>query len=153
MNDRAPLQTAQPVAGGSPVVWVVDGQHWPRVYLRAELLERGFEAVGFVTIRRAMAALGHPLLGRPSVVVVELRGLGSGTREDLKDLARQGIPLVVLGGSVEVNQDWVVKMQWAAVIKRPVTIGAVADEVERLLSLGVDGKDRQDHAENGGISP
>jgi FixJ family two-component response regulator len=146
MNDRV-------VASGSPVVWIVDSQHWPRAYLRAELLERGFEAVGFATLGHAVTALEHPLRGRPGVAVVELRGLGSKAREGLRDLAKRGIPVVLLGGSVEVNRKWVVEMEWAAVIERPVTIGAVADEVERVVRIGGDGKDCQGQAENGGFSP
>src|SRR5689334_9573424 len=39
----------------APVVWIVDAEHWPRAYLRAELIERGYDAVGFVGVREALA--------------------------------------------------------------------------------------------------
>src|SRR5215471_17474158 len=35
------------VTGPDPtVVWIIDAEQWPRALLRAELIERGFDAVG-----------------------------------------------------------------------------------------------------------
>jgi hypothetical protein len=36
-----------------PVVWIIDPDQWPRAMLRAELIERGVDAVGLPeTLRR-----------------------------------------------------------------------------------------------------
>ena len=34
------------------VVWIIDVDQWPRAMLRAELIERGYDAVGYVTVRK-----------------------------------------------------------------------------------------------------
>ena len=34
-----------------PVIWIIDAEQWPRALLRAELIERGYDAVGYVTVR------------------------------------------------------------------------------------------------------
>ena len=44
-----------------------------------------------------------------------------------------GASIVLLGGRPELEQEWVQDGQWAAVIRRPFTIGMVADVVERLV--------------------
>ena len=55
-------------------VWIIDDQQWPRAALRAELLERGYEAVGFRRVLHALARLEEADVARPAVVVLELRG-------------------------------------------------------------------------------
>ncbi|HVV49056.1 MAG TPA: hypothetical protein VHO06_05320 [Polyangia bacterium] len=116
-------------------IWIVDAEHWPRAYLRAELIERGFDAVGFVAVDDALAALalGRP---RPRLAVVDLRGQPSDPRR-LAPLLRFGFPVVAVGGAAE----WAAARHhpWAAFLRRPLTIGAVADEVERRLAAAPGG--------------
>jgi hypothetical protein len=116
-----------------PVVWIIDSQQWPRAYLRGELIERGWDAVGLVSLEHALVALGLPRYPRPQIIVIELKGLDA-ARDKLDILFRLGVPVVVLGGAVELNQEWVAEFDWAAVIRRPFTIGSVADTVEELAS-------------------
>lgn len=117
-----------------PVVWIIDSQQWPRAYLRAELIARGFDAVGFLDLSQALTGLTDPNYRRPQIIVLELHGL-SLRQEDLGTLARVGIPTIALGGAVELNEEVVREFKWAAVIQRPFTIGRVADVVEELLCL------------------
>ncbi len=115
-----------------PIVWIVDSEHWARALLRAELIERGCEAVGYADIRSALAALRRRKSPSPEVIVLELRGQRI-EGHALADLGTAGVPIVILGGSVELNEPAVRGRKWAAVLRRPFTIGAVAETVERLL--------------------
>ena len=42
-----------------PVLWVIDSEQWPRAYLRAELIERGYDAYGFMTVSDALDSLSR----------------------------------------------------------------------------------------------
>ncbi len=123
-----PLNEIEP----KPVVWIIDREQWPRANLRALLLDRGFDAIGFEEIGGAMAVLKDPHQPKPSVIVIELHGL-SPSKEDLDAPARLSIPIFALAGAVEMNQQWVKEFKWAALIPRPVTIGQVVDRVEKLV--------------------
>jgi hypothetical protein len=115
-----------------PVVWIIDSQHWPRAYLRAELIERGFDAVGFINPQQALAALNHPWYARPRLIVLELFELEA-ERSEIAAVARLGIPTIVLGGAVQMNEQWIRGCEWAYVVQRPFTVGDVADRAEKLI--------------------
>jgi hypothetical protein len=117
-----------------PAIWIVDKQQWPRVYLRAELIERGFDAIGFVELSNAIGALNDPDYLKPQLIILELHDL-SFTQDQWDTLALTGIPMIALGGAVELNQEWVRSFQWMAMIQRPFTIGKVADLAEGLLGI------------------
>jgi hypothetical protein len=51
----------------------------------------------------------------------------------LDALAGLGIPVVVLGGAMEMNAPLVSEFEWAAVMRLPSTIGQVADVVDDVL--------------------
>jgi hypothetical protein len=55
------------------------------------------------------------------------------TRDELDALARACIPMIALGGAVELNEELVRNFKWATVIRRPFTIGNVADVIEEIL--------------------
>ncbi|HXG68694.1 MAG TPA: hypothetical protein VNO70_26595 [Blastocatellia bacterium] len=114
-----------------PVVWVIDAEQWPRACLRAELIERGLDAVGYTETLPALVALHHPRTTKPQVIVLELRGQHM-KKESLGALARSGVPVIILGGAAELREPVVNEFDWAAVMRRPFTIGAVADKVEEL---------------------
>jgi hypothetical protein len=88
--------------------------------LRAELIERGLDAVGYVTVIDAIDALPEPW---PDVVVVELRGQ---PMRLVERLPRLGVPVIVIGGAVELSElphgEWIV-------MQRPVSIAEIADRV------------------------
>ena len=56
-------------------VWIVDSDHWPRAYLRAELIERGYDAEGFVGLADLLVRLALAP-ARPALVVIDLQGQG-----------------------------------------------------------------------------
>jgi hypothetical protein len=119
--------------GMKPVVWIVDSQQWPRAYLRALLLERGFDGIGFMELDHALAALNAPHYPKPHVIMLELHAMAP-TKEELDALIYLRIPMVALAGAVELSEEWIKKVQWAALIQRPVTIGQVADVIEKLTA-------------------
>ena len=115
-----------------PVVWIIDAQQWPRAYLRAELIGRGFEAVGYTELSNAVAALRHRATTRPEIIVLELHDQAA-ERGLLDALKWSGIPVILLVGAVEANEQAVTRYNWGAVMRRPLTIGSIADKVEELM--------------------
>jgi len=131
-------KNAKGSGSGKQVVWVVDAEQWPRACLRAELMERGFEVIGFEDAGQALSALRHRLYEKPVAVVIELRRLSP--RSDEKEaLTRLDARKILLGGAAELNETWVKEGDWALVMRRPFTLGNVADAVEALGKM-VDGR-------------
>jgi AmiR/NasT family two-component response regulator len=110
-------------------VWIVDKQHWPRALLRGELLERGLEVIGFESLENALVSLELAATPRPDIIIVELKGLGGGDDERLARLAGEGWLIMLLGGEVELYNEVVRSGKWAAILKRPFTIGQVVQAV------------------------
>jgi DNA-binding NtrC family response regulator len=106
------------------VVWIIDAEQWPRALLRAELIERGFDAVGYETVRDAIDSFPARY---PDAIVVDLRGQPVAQVERLLDI---GVPVVIVAGVPEVND--LPKRAWAAVLRRPVSLGAIADQAAKL---------------------
>jgi len=115
------------------IVWIVDSEQWPRACLRAELIERGDDAVGFLELDQAMAAIRAPDLRKPRAIVLELRDQVL-TPLTLEALADSKIPVIVLASVLELNDPLVRDFAWAAVLSRPFALGNVADAVERVLA-------------------
>lgn len=107
----------------TPLVWVIDADQWPRAMLRAELIERGFDAVGFITIRDAIGAL---MARRPEAIVVDARGQPV---EQIGRLAKIGVPMIVVAGAMEIAE----LPEVATVVRRPVSLGDLAQRVENVL--------------------
>ncbi len=114
---------------GRATVWVISEEQWPRACLRAELIVRGFDAVGFAGLADALAALSAPRATPPVVIALDLSDLLL-TGEDLSALTRTGIPVVLLGGALDLSSEPVRTRVWAGILRRPFTIGQAADAVE-----------------------
>jgi len=114
-----------------PVLWVIDSEQWPRACLRAELIERGYDPYGFITVGDALDSLSRGASLTPELIILESRG---------QDLSRQvvaairdlQIPTIVLGGNLELNEPLIKEQKWDLVLKRPVSLGQIADAVCRL---------------------
>ena len=110
-------------------VWIIDSEQWPRACLRADLIERGYDAVGFTEIKRALLALRNRRRILPDLIVLELRG---------QEVTRRGLgalmALIVIGGAQELNDPLVQGFTFAAVLKRPVTLGRIADVIDEIIS-------------------
>src|SRR5215831_8703910 len=103
-----------------PVLWVIDSEQWPRACLRAELIERGYDPYGFITVGDALDSLSRGASLTPELIILESRG---------QDLSRQvvaairdlQIPTIVLGGNLELNEPLIKEQKWDLVLKRPVS--------------------------------
>jgi len=109
------------------VIWIIDAEQWPRALLRAELIERGFDAVGYITVRDAIESLP---MRAPDLIVVDLRGQPVPQVERLRAI---GVPMVIVAGVPEINE--IANEGWT-VMRRPVSIGEIADEVSSRSRSG-----------------
>jgi len=116
-----------------PILWVIDSEQWPRALLRAELIERGYDPYGFITISDALDSLSRASSSKPQLIILELRGQNLSGRvvEGIRNL---GIPIIVLGGTAELNDSLIQQQQWAVILRRPVSLGKIADVVQQLIS-------------------
>ena len=113
-----------------PIIWIIDNNHWERANLRAVLIERGYEVEGFVSISHALLLFYREKVEKPAVIVLEIKNLQyQGAEPD--ELLRIGVPVILLSGVYE-DMELAQKHQWAAVLRRPFTVGQVAETSERL---------------------
>jgi hypothetical protein len=117
-----------------PVVWIIQRDHWPRASLRAELIERGLDAVGFETVRDAIAALSVPGQARPLVAVVDLASQEAEIPQ-LAALTRAGCRMVGIGSAVETIAT-AGDISWSVMLRRPVSLGTIADAVQAERERG-----------------
>jgi DNA-binding NtrC family response regulator len=117
--------------GDSPVVWVIDAEHWPRALLRAELIERGYDAVGFTAVDEAIFRLTRERRRRPRLVLVDLAGQAL-ARDSVALLSAGGVPVIAVAGAQEASGAEE-RLGVTALIRRPVSLGQLADAVDRRL--------------------
>jgi hypothetical protein len=81
-----------------PVVWIIDAEQWPRALLRAELIEAGYEAIGFVRLALAQWRAGAGAAALPAAARDRDRPRRSGRhRPSLARLASSGAMLIAVG--------------------------------------------------------
>ena len=100
------------------VVWIIDPEQWPRALLRAELIERGYDAVGYVAVADASPSRF------PDVIVVELRGV---SRDEVAQLFQLGVPVIGIASMPE--PEWLSEFPWKQLLRRPVSIGEIAEAI------------------------
>ena len=117
----------------SATIWIIDSEQWPRACLRAELIERGYDAVGFVRLGRVLSSIRSGRRKRPEAIFLELRGQ-SVNATDLELLASTGIPLVILSTSAKLDDPLVQNVKTAVILMRPITLGKIADLLQETVS-------------------
>ena len=117
-----------------PRVWIIGADHWARAALRAELIERGYDAVGFVRLKDAVAELVVSPRRRPRLVILDLQDQSLDERA-LGTLLGAAIPVVAVAGATGAADARVRDRSWAAFLRRPLTLGAIADAVGRLVRI------------------
>jgi hypothetical protein len=110
-------------------IWIVGSEHWPRAFLRAELIERGHDAVGFATLRDAVTGLAISPSSRPDLIVLDLHELPVADEELVGSLFRYGVPIVAIAGAAEAGDERLRDHPWAAFLRRPITIGAIVESI------------------------
>jgi hypothetical protein len=123
-----------------PTVWTVGAEHWPRALLRAELIERGWEAMGFASLPDLLARLVLERARRsggalPSLMLIDLQSQGA-TDAQLDALFGAGVPLVAVGGATEWADERLARRPWSARLRRPVTLGAIAEAIAVVARRG-----------------
>ena len=127
-----------PEGGSGPVVWIISNQQWPRAFIRAELIERGFDAIGFEEAGQAIAAIGDKRTIKPQLLILDLRP-SSVTRIQLQNLAHKRIPILALAGNLEPDERSLKDFGWIAMMKMPFTIGEVCQLVEKQIGSKSEG--------------
>jgi len=117
-----------------PILWIVDSEQWPRACLRAELIERGYDPYGFITIAEALNSLSREVPEKPEALVLELRGQDL-TPQVIETIQNLGIRTIVLGGNSELNVPFIRDHHWDVVLKRPFSLGTLADLVQKLVPI------------------
>jgi hypothetical protein len=127
-----------PSASEKPRVWIVNADHWPRAYLRAELIERGYDATGFENLKDAVIRLLAARSRRPALLVIDLHEQAIDDENKLgRALLRERLPVLAVADAISsksVPPDVLVDR-----LRRPLTIGAVADAVDRFMGKGARG--------------
>ena len=113
-------------------VVIVSHEQWAPAGLRAELRERGVDAVGVRDIPEALTQ--HPKSDRGPVrlLVIDQDTLSDDVHAGMlpRVRTRLGDPRVILLAHATRETP---PGDWELVLRRPVTIGEVADTVQRLL--------------------
>jgi len=122
------------VGGAPPRVILAMPDHWPRSLLRAELRERGYDAVGTTDLVGALGIpAGDPGRGPVRLLLVDHSILaGPGDLLLFRLRARHGDPPVVLLASAAGPTG---AGPWVQVLRRPASIGEIADAVAALVPL------------------
>jgi DNA-binding response OmpR family regulator len=116
---------------GPPPIWIVDGDQWPRAFLRAELIERGYDAVGFTTLGAMLARLEGRTVDPPRVVVVSVEGQAL-DEPGLAALARHPAKVILTGGAAALATPALGAAAADVVLPRPISLGQLADAVAAL---------------------
>jgi hypothetical protein len=116
----------------APRVLLVMPDQWPRALLRAELRERGYDALGAPGLPAALAyPVAVPERGPVGLVLVDQQALEP-PHEELfaRLLERHGHPpsLLLSRGGQQPSVG-----PWTRVLRRPVSIADLADAVSALL--------------------
>jgi len=114
----------------SDAIWIVNADHWPRAYLRAELIERGYDAIGFETLRDALMRLALGRGAPPALLILDLQGQVL-TDADRRVLSRRDVAILAVADAAPAADE--ASAPFAATLHRPLTIGAIADAVDRLV--------------------
>ncbi len=111
-------------------VWIVDSEHWPRALLRAELIERGYDAVGFEAVRDVLVRLALVRF-RPELLLLVLHGQAIPERQ-IAALRRTRLPIWLLASAAVVPDERLTALA-SRLLRRPLTVGSVADAVASTI--------------------
>ena len=112
---------------------MIGAERGPRAALRAELIERGQDAIGFETLRDAVRAGRLPGAPTPALVVIDLQDQSVDDRL-LDAMFATGSPIVAVAGATEEGDARLRARPWARWLRRPVTLGAIADAVASVAT-------------------
>ena len=120
-------------AAPPPRILVVMPAQWPRALLRAALREVGYDAIGTRTVRGARTLLtSGEGRGPVRLILLDQDALTHDAQIDLDKLRRAAdASLVLLAPATRRVSEGV----WTGVLRRPLTVGELAQAIERLVPL------------------
>jgi hypothetical protein len=121
-----------------PRILLVINDQWPRALLRASLREVGYDASGTRALRGALhQAAPDPERGLIRLVVLDQDVLADEEQGQLEELRRQtGAPILLLAPATRPVRPG----PWVQVLRRPASIGSIAQAVETLVPLAPDAR-------------
>jgi hypothetical protein len=116
-----------------PRILLVMATQWPRALLRAALREIGYDAVGTRTVSgaRLLLASGEGR-GPVRLILMDQDALTENAQADLDRLRRATDAALVLLAPATRR---VSEGSWTGVLRRPVTVGELAQAIERMVPL------------------
>jgi hypothetical protein len=111
-------------------IWIVGADHWPRALLRAELIERGYDATGFATLEEAVRRLMLPPARRPALLVLDRRDQVVDERTSAR-LSDARVPILLVADIAHPGGAPLAPV--VEILHRPLTMGGIADAVDRLI--------------------
>jgi hypothetical protein len=111
-------------------IWIIGADHWPRALLRAELIERGYDATGFASLEDAVKRLMLPPARPPALLVLDQRDQVVDERTAAL-LSRARVPILVVADIA--NRGGPALGPVVEILHRPVTMGSIADAVDRQI--------------------
>ena len=108
-------------------------EQWPRALLRAALREVGYDAIGTRTVRgaRTLLASGEER-GPVRLILLDQDALTDDAQIELEKLRRTSSASLVLLAPATRR---VSEGGWTGVLRRPLTVGELAQAIERLVPL------------------
>lgn len=119
-----------------PRIVIVSDDQWLRAGLRGELRERGYDAIGARDLGEALlASRPEPGRGPVRLVLVDQASLGTELESEAvhklhRSTWRARLVLIAPGNRKEAEGPW------TDVLRRPITVGEIADYVARMLPDG-----------------
>jgi DNA-binding response OmpR family regulator len=122
-----------PDVGPTPArILLVISDQWIRVLLRAELLERGYDAVGAESLDQALAYDAWDVERGPvGLILIDQLMLGSGDEQALRRLTRKHAEATT--ALLTSKQSQRPTGGWANVIERPARMGDIASRLEAIF--------------------
>ena len=116
-----------------PRVLLVMPEQWPRALLRAALREVGYDAIGTRTVRGARTLLtSGEGRGPVRLILLDQDALTDDAQIELDKLRRtSNASLVLLAPATRRVSEG----GWTGVLRRPLTVGELAQAIERLVPL------------------
>jgi hypothetical protein len=116
-----------------PRILLVMPAQWPRALLRAALREVGYDAIGTRTVKGArVLLLSGEGRGPVRLILIDQDALTEDAQGDLEMLRRDSdAPLVLLAPATRRVSEG----GWTGVFRRPLTVGELAQAIERLVPL------------------
>ncbi len=92
-----------------------------------------YDPIALERLSHALSELNRAGVEKPQIIVLGLRGQRI-TRRALELMAGANGPMIGIGGMLELNNPLIKDFKWADLLRRPITIGKIADAIEKIAA-------------------